>query len=249
MEVRLKAKEILFLLIGLTAKSIFATPWGVNFFGGINIPQIHQQQHVAINNEITNQYITQSASTAGLWGIGINYSLPFTFHTPLVIHIATNYYYFSPSQTQGIDQPFINAGQFDTLTFHYKTISSVFLAEPKLIYTKYSWQPVLFFGIGVAYNQFAHFGEVPTNLNSAAAAPLINFGNHHQSSLAGEVGIGVQKQIFIQGKIQVWASLDYRYLHLGQGNFTSIPLQTGGQGFVVNNMNSQVLNFGLRLQG
>lgn len=223
---------------------------GVNLDIGLESARLSNQKNVSINSEIFNTYKSQASSSKPLLGFGVNYTLPpiHTSASKVVLNVGLDYYLFKEFQGQGIDHPFSNAGSFDTLNYSYRLNSSALFIEPKLVYTRYDYQPFLIFGVGPSFNNLSNFNEVPTNPGSGAAAPVNNFTNRSQTTFAAEVGGGIQHVLVTTGNTQLWYSIDYRYFNLGSSQFGPIPMQAGGEGFKLTNINVQTINVGLRVQ-
>lgn len=222
--------------------------WGINLNSGIAIDQIKNDAPVNINSVVTNTYSpSHTISVLPFIGVGLNYAINKPY---LGFNVGLEGYSINRAQITGVNHPFSNAGNFDTLNYSFSAKSFAWMFVSRFIYRPHRWQPYFVGGLGMASNRLNNFYEIPTNSDSAAAAPIINFASHTETSVAYEIGFGVQKTLFILRKFhaQVIASIDYRYLNLGSAQFSPIPNQVDGQGLQVPHINIHLINFGLAWQ-
>jgi len=219
----------------------------VTLSGGLTISTISNgNQTVAINNTVSNTYNTStSTNTNGMAGLG--YARLFHLKHDVAITIGPGLYYTNMDQVNGTEHPYSNGGNFDTLNYHYSADSWSLLAESKLVYEKYQWQPFVTGGIGPSWNRLSSYGEVPTDPSGSATANPSVFKNNTQAQFAYEVGFGVQRIFYTDPKhnVSYRASLGYRYMNFGEGKLNPASISTTGQGIKVSTLDTNAILFGV----
>jgi opacity protein-like surface antigen len=235
-------KKVIFFTVLFSLSSFcYAEKVNVYISGGPTFSQLGNGTSVALNDFVTNNYITnKEAHWSPLWGIGIGHSFENIFSKPYTLSLGLTGYSINFGNVKGTEYPFANAGAFDTLNYKFKAQSNALLLESRLFYTGYSWQPFALVGIGSAWNRLSNYSEIPTD-SSGSAVPLPPFSSHTENAVAYELGIGVQRQFFedVVNKVRYAVSLDYRYLNFGKGQLGSSSVQTTGDHLHIDNLYTQ----------
>lgn len=186
--------------------------------GGVAISKLSNNEVVTINSDVTNSYLTDEQTDTGpLFGLGLLYEFEGLAHHHLGISLGLSGYYINYGYVSGLELPFINAGSdFDTLDYRFKLKSYALMFEPKIIYTKWEWQPYLFAGVGSSWNRAYRYNEEPSDpsLTAAAASP---FESHTMNTVAYEVGVGLRYEFDKKPThhLRYFISADYRYMNMG----------------------------------
>ena len=218
--------------------------------GGPTFSKLQNDTSVAINSYVINTYNTnEQANWQSLWGIGFGRSLDYMMNTPFRISLALAAYKTHLGKVQGTEYPFINDDSYDYLNYQFTAKSTAALAEARLFYKNYNWQPFVLFGIGCSWNRLKNYSETPVDPSLSAAPVTTQFGNHTNSDFAYELGAGVQHQLYedMVHKTQYFGAVDYRYIYLGNGQLASIPTQIAGEALQIAHMNTQGIMFSLKI--
>ena len=216
---------------------------------GAAFSNLSNDPSVQINNVVTNTYDTNtSTTTKPLYGVGVSHTFDEVFNRPVNFALGLAGYYTGFNKIGGIEHPFSNVGSFDTLNYQFKADTYSLMVEPRLIYSKYRWQPFVLGGIGGAWNRLYGYSETPTDPASSAAPVPQGFSDNTSTSFAYEVGIGLQRQFFNSNRynIKYLASLDYRYMNFGTGQLGSFPSQTSGERLQISPLELQAVVFTLK---
>ena len=219
----------------------------ITLSGGLTISSLSNgNQTVAINNTVSNTYDTNTATNVNGMA-GLTYGRVFHLKHDLAITIGPSLYYSNMDQVNGTEHPFSNAGNFDTLNYHYSADSWSLMAESKLVYEKYQWQPFITGGIGPSWNRLSSYGEVPTDSSGSATANPSVFKNNTQAQFAYDVGFGVQRIFYRDAKhnVSYRASLAYRYFNFGSGQLSPASISTTGQAIKVSTLDTNAILFGV----
>ena len=217
--------------------------------GGPTFSALSNVTPVALNPYLVNDYKTSIKTQWGaLLGVGAGHSFAHFFHNPLTLWLGAAGYSRQFGTLKGIEYPFANDGSYDTLNYQFMAKSNALMAESRLIYTQNNdWQPFALLGMGGAWNRLSHYVEVPTQSAGSAAPIPIQFSNKTTTSLAYEVGFGVQHSFFNDEThhVRYTGSVDYRYMQFGQGQLGSIPTQTSNDRLHISGLYTQGLLFSL----
>lgn len=219
----------------------------ITLSGGLTISALsNSSQAVALNNIVTNTYNANSATNVNGMA-GLTYGRLFHLKHDIVITIGPSLYYTNIDQVNGTEHPFSNAGNFDTLNYHYSVDSWSLMAESKLVYEKYQWQPFITGGIGPSWNYLSSYGEVPTDPSGSAAANPSVFKNNTQAEFAYDVGFGVQRIFYANAKhnVSYRTSLVYRYFNFGSGQLSPASISTTGQAIKVSTLDTNAILLGV----
>lgn len=243
-----------FLLIFGLVFAFFAPCYAekIDFYltGGPAITKLKNTNSVAINHFVVNNYNThQDAVWGGILGVGVGHVFQHLFNHPIDVSLGVADYSINLGRVQGVEQPFVNDSNFDTLNYKFNAKSNALMIESKLFYTLQKWKIFGLAGIGHAWNDLYNYSETPTDPNASAAMVPQLFSSHTQNAFAYELGIGVQHELFkdTQHKIQYAGSIDYRYFRLGKGELGSFPAQTTSDRLCINNLYTQGILFSLNV--
>jgi hypothetical protein len=243
-------KRILLLFIlSLTTSSCYASNIDIFLMGGTAVSKTANNNYVGINPYVVNSYQTNTRTLIQpLLGVGIAHTF-INFIRPINISVGLSGYYADLGKIQGTEYPFINDGIFDSLDYKFRAQSWSVLAESRLAYTQYDWQPYALAGVGAAWNHLYSYDETPTIPSESAQASPYPFANHTSAAFAYEFGVGIQKQLYsdLTQHIQCFLALDYRYMNSGQGNLGSSTAQTTHDRIHVSNLQMQALLLSLKI--
>lgn len=217
--------------------------------GGAAFSNLTTNKNIQINNFVTNTYDTESNNTTSfLGGVGVGHSFENIYQKPFSLSLGVMAYYLNFGKFEGIEYPFSNAGQFDTLRYQFEAESFVTMIESHLAYTKYALEPFILLGIGASWNHLYNYSNTPTDPNgSAVSSPDVNSST--KTSFAYEAGLGVQYMLSKNQKnhAQWLVSLDYRYLNSGKGELGSFPSQTVDDSLSINDLDTQAVVLTLKV--
>lgn len=218
--------------------------------GGPAFSKLGNDKSVAINSFVVNNYNTnEQTNWQGLWGVGLGHSFGNIFNAPLNFSLGVAGYMINLGNVRGTEYPFVNDDVYDTLNYQFTAKSSAVLAEARVFYTSYFWQPFALVGIGGSWNRLSNYSEAPTDPSLSAAPVTTEFGNHTNNEFAYELGVGIQRQIHedLAHKIRYVGSLDYRYVNFGKGQLASFPAQTTGDTLQIGSISTQGIMFSLKI--
>jgi hypothetical protein len=243
-------KRILLLFfLFFTTSSCYASNIDVFLMGGTAVSKTSNNNYVGINQDVVNSYQTNERTLIQpLLGVGIAHTF-INFIRPVNISVGLSGYYADLGKIQGTEYPFINDGIFDTLDYKFQAKSRSVLAESRVAYTQYNWQPYALAGVGVAWNHLYNYNETPTIPSKSAQASPYPFANHTSSDFAYEFGVGIQKQLYsdLSRHLQCFLALDYRYMNNGLGNLGSSSAQTTRDRIHITNLQMQALLLSLKI--
>ncbi|MFI4956785.1 MAG: outer membrane protein [Gammaproteobacteria bacterium] len=219
-------KQILLapLLLGATLAAQ-ANHYEISAMGGMAISELSNNESVKVHPLVTNDYETDEDVTVGpAVGLGLRYGFDGLAHDNLSLTLGVSGYYINYGDITGTEYPFVNGGSFDTLDYHFRTRSFALMFEPRLVYSKYVFQPYLITGIGSAWNRAYNYKEAPTDPNGSAAPAPHPFRSQTVNAFAYEVGIGVQYK-FDKDIYHHLVSLDYRYMNMGHADLGTMSGQ------------------------
>ncbi|OGT41707.1 MAG: hypothetical protein A3F13_03010 [Gammaproteobacteria bacterium RIFCSPHIGHO2_12_FULL_40_19] len=211
--------------------------------GGV-ISDLGNNSSVAINSFQTNTYNATSFSAWGpIFGIGMGHEFSQSYGSNLKIVLGLGAHFINFSEVTGVESPFSNAGNFDTLNYQFSASSTAIMAETRFVYTASSWQPYLLAGLGGAWNSLSGYSETPTDPNSGASPATHVFTDNTQGSFACEIGVGILHPIYHDRKNDIIYNLglDYRYWHLGDAQLGLSSIQTTTEHLQANNTNAQAI--------
>lgn len=242
-------KRILFALsLLLTPFICQASKLDILLMGGPAFFNISNGSYINVNQYMLNEYITRSQAQARpIYGLGVAHSFD-GFNKPLSLSLGLFGYYLDYGTIKGTENPFVNDGIFDSLNYKFHARSLSTLIESRFIYTHFKWQPYILAGVGVSWNRLYKYNETPSTSSDSAAIATSQFPSNTMASFAYELGLGVQRQIFIDssGVFQYFLSLDYRYLNNGKAELGQSSVQTTHDHFQVSNLTSQAILFSLK---
>jgi opacity protein-like surface antigen len=226
-----------------------ASKWDIFLMGGPAFFNLSNDSYIHINQYMLNEYKAESQSQArGLYGIGVAHTFE-GLNKPLSLSLGLSGYYLDYGTVNGTEYPFVDDGIFDSLDykFHARSLSTMF--ESRFIYTQFKWQPYALAGIGVSWNRLYKYNEIPGISSDSAAASLYPFPSKTRDSFAYELGLGVQRQIFINSgnPFQYFLLLEYRYINNGKAEFDLSSVQTTSDRLQVSNLNTQAIMFSLKV--
>lgn len=238
------------LLLPLFAQ---ADNFQIPVMGGFTMSALENARSVTVNEtpEVINDYIADQDTVFGyMAGMGLVYSFDKVSPAPFTYNFGLMGYFVEMGNVEGTEYPFINAGSFDTLDYHFKAKSVAFMLQPRIIYTKYPFQPYVFLGIGMAKNHLYDYKEKPSDPSGSAVAAPNPYASKTVTSYAYEVGAGIQHKISHDTKnnFKYLLSLDYRYMNLGDAELGVMPGQLTRDAPKVNNLNTQALVFSITTQ-
>jgi hypothetical protein len=244
-------KRIIFLCtLSLISFSCYANKIDLLLMGGPSFSHISNDSHVNINQFMVNKYETDSRSQVEpVVGVGVAHIFDCLFKMPLSISIGLSGYYNDFSKIQGTEFPFINDGIYDSLNYQFHAESLAAMVESRLTYTSFDWQPYAIVGVGASWNRLYDYSETPTNPSESAASSPYPFPGHTNTGFAYELGVGMQKKIYLDLKynMQYFLTLDYRYMNFGKGELGSSFAQTSNDRLHVSNLDTQALMLALKI--
>lgn len=212
------------LLLGSTLAAT-ANHYEISAMGGMTISELSNNESVQVNPMVINDYDTDEDTSIGpIVGFGLRYGFDGLAHDNLSLTLGVSGYYLNYGDIEGTEYPFVNAGSFDTLDYHFRTRTVALMFEPRLVYSKYRFQPYLLTGIGSAWNHAYNYKEMPTDPNGSAAPAPNAFRSQTVNSFAYEVGLGVQYK-FDKDIYHHLVSLDYRYMNMGHADLGTMAGQ------------------------
>jgi hypothetical protein len=217
---------------------------------GASFSRLANNEYIQINDVVTNQFITDKKNvTSFIGGAGVGHTFENIYHKPISIAFSLMGYYTNFDHIKGLEYPFINAEQLDSLSYQFKAESAALMVESRFRYTQYAWQPFLLLGIGASWNHLYNYSEFPTDPNGSAVATNTDVDGHTMAAFAYEVGIGIQHLLFTTEKYKAqWiASLDYRYMNFGKGQLGDFTFQTVDDPLTINHLDTQALMFTLEV--
>ena len=208
----------------------WAHSWDFFITGGPNATKLSNRSNLIINPLVVNAYNSQPQTewnAFGGGGLGLSFE-----HRPYSWSVSVAGYALELGDSQGTEQPLINAGLFDSLSYQYHASNGTLLAESRGVYTNYTWQPFVLAGLGQAWNRLSHYQEYPTDPTLSAVAASPGFRPRTTQALAYELGLGVQHLLWENPNLKrhYSASLGYRYFNLGEARLGPMPFQTSGLG-------------------
>ncbi len=218
-------------------------------YGGPVYSKLHNDQSVAINSFVVNNYeTTEKVNWQGLWGLGIGHTFNNSFNAPFVFSVGLTGYVVNLGRVEGSEYPFINDDIYDILNYQFTAKSRGVLGELRLFYTSSVWQPFVLIGFGPSWNSLNNYSETATIASLSAASIPTTFLNRTNNTLAYEMGVGIQHKVYEDEahKICYSSSLDYRYANFGKGKLAGFPAQTTGQTLQVSSLNTQGIVFSLK---
>jgi len=231
----------------LFSTSTFANHYDLSVGGGAAFSDLsNQDSPIVLSSFVTNRYDTDKNFQANLLAeLGVGYTWENLFHYPLNIGINVSGYYVNFNDINGTEFPMVNLGNFDTLQYQFSAQSFAAMLESHFYFTRYTWQPFIFVGIGVSWNHLYDYDETPTNPRDSAASLPVGFESNTETSFAYEGGIGIQRLFFEDKKnnIQWLLALDYRYMNLGKGELGLIPTQTSSNTLEIDHLTNQAIVF------
>jgi opacity protein-like surface antigen len=223
-----------------------ANHFEIPVMGGVtwSDPSNNRSVEVSSSPLLINDYLTDKTTRAGyLTGLGLNYSFDHPTEAPFSYLIGLVGYFVDFGEVAGLKLPLANIGSFDTLNYRYRLKSTSLMLESKMLYTKYRFQPYGFFGLGVGKNRAYDYKEKPTDPTGSAVADPYPFRSKTTTSLAYELGLGVQYQIadYPQNHLHYLLSLDYRYLNYGSPELGSMANETTRDTLEVSSLHAQAI--------
>jgi hypothetical protein len=242
-------KRTFILLMLLAPIDSSANKLDLFVMGGASFSAISNDNYVSMNQYMVNEYHPHSSTQTGpLFGLGIAHAFPIAGNT-MNIGLGLSGYYSDFGAFKGTEYPFINDGLFDSLNYQFNARSFAALVESRLTYAVYNWQPYLIAGIGVAWNQLYNYMETPTTSSDTAAASPYTFSNKTNAAFAYELGLGVQKEIYVDTKNQIhyFLSVDYRYLNFGLAELGAAPVVAANNQIQVPHLYTQACMLSLKI--
>lgn len=166
---------------------------------------------------ITNIYAANVRSTYNpLGGIGLGYAFhPLTSdgRSRAKIVLGVSGYYLDLGDLKGLEQ----TPSPTLVNYQFSAHSLAAMFESRFVLTVSPWQPFIVAGIGEAWNTLDDYKEAPT---AGPADQQVNFNNGTLSSLAYQLGLGVQYQFAVNNYYNIAYSLalSYNYFSLGSAN-------------------------------
>lgn len=236
-------------IAGLCFSNVSANKINVFVSGGPTFSKLQNASSVKLNNFVTNYYHANTTTTwQGLYGIGVSRSFCGVFDRPITLTLGAAAYGIDFGKVRGVEHPFVDDGEFDTLNYRFSVASRALLAELRMGYNCYAWVPYALIGMGASWNHLSSYRESPTNPNLSAAPVIKAFRNNTLSSFAYELGIGVQRNLYEDCAHQIIyiAALDYRYVNFGKGKLGKMPPQTANTRLQISTIATQGLILSLQ---
>jgi hypothetical protein len=212
--------------------------------GGINISKLNNFADVQINDSMLNTFNTQQTTQTNPYGsFGVGHSFSYIGSIPLKFMVAVSAYLSSFGAIKGIEHPFANDGDYDTLNYQFSARSVGLILETRWFYNNSQhWQPFLLLGAGSAWNHLYNYNETPTD-PALSASSALQFSNHTTSAFAYEIGLGIEHPLFItvKDKIHYTAALDWRYLNFGKSQLGPFPAQTSQDRLHITSLQTQAI--------
>jgi opacity protein-like surface antigen len=223
-----------------------ANHYEVPVMGGVTWSSLSNNRSVTISDSplIVNDYLVNKTERNGFMdGLGFAYSFDQASKAPLAYHLGLMGYFVDFGKVTGLELPWINSGNYDTLNYRFRVKSTALMLHSKMVYTGFHFQPYVFLGLGGARNQAHDYKELATDPNGTAVAAPRPFHNNTLTSFAYEVGVGVQHSLadYPQNKLHYLVSLDYRYMNFGRAELGMLPTQTTDDQLNVPSVNTQAL--------
>lgn len=233
-------------------KSILTSLKGVYFFGtgGVGFYSYSNTQYLNLG-QVTNKFTpSTNRQTQPIWGFGLGYQWDFSQNQYPIIFDLNFAAYNIESKIKGLETPAVNlVNQADTLNYSAHIENWAWIFEPKIVWSKYIWQPYFLLGIGGSTNYASNYQEAPTSSNGGAVTNN-HFLNHTTNQFAWEIGVGVQRDIItIKNGHKLYLAGEYRYMSFGNEILGRTSVQTTFQGLKLNAFNTNILDIrlGIRL--
>lgn len=226
-----------------------ASTLDILLMGGPSVSTLSNNSNININPSLVNEYKTQPQSPIqSVLGMGVARSYV-AFNKPINLSLGLSGYYVDYGKIKGTEYPFINDGLYDTLNYQFRAQSLVLMVEPRLIYTKFLWQPYALVGMGVAWNHLYNYNESPSVPAYSAAASPYPFSNRTEASFAYSFALGIQRQIFNNSfkPLLYFVSVEYRYMNNGKGELGASSAQTTSDRIHITNLATQAILLSLRI--
>ncbi|MCX7116342.1 MAG: hypothetical protein NTW94_00210 [Legionellales bacterium] len=225
----------------------------IHLIGGGNVTNIHASTQELSLGEVTNQINTnQSNQSSGIFGVGIGYQMDNLINTlPITLNLGLTWYAMR-ANFNGTELPGINLGLFpnpaDSYIFTAHDSSWALMFEPKFLISKYSLQPYVITGIGVAQNRMSKYIEVPADSASSAVNPYA-YGNQTNTNFSYEAGAGIQYVFYRRPSGgQLIIGVEYRYMAWGPMRFGTTANQTTTQGPSFGDLDTNIVDATLSWQ-
>jgi opacity protein-like surface antigen len=226
---------------------LFANGPNFQILGGKGWGNLHHQNSVYLNSFVQNTYRISDDPNTSFFGAGVGYQWLWTTFPNFDVALGLSAYH-NRVNLSGINYPFVNAGQFDTLNFYARNKAYSLVVEPKLIYSPYRLQPYVFFGLGLGWNKTYQYSESPTNPALSAVPMLIPFGDKSQKGFAYEFGLGLRTKICSYHHKNLNLILEYRYFNWGDMALAVSPLQSTSIGPNLGALVTNQFSIGLNYQ-
>lgn len=174
---------------------------GCNFFApgsmyyqlsiGTGITSIGQTTNLVLTNAIINHYVANKKSKLLVFfGAGLGYRFHLTHPTDMSLGVS--FYHIDWGHYGGILHPAFNLSPaFDALNYSYRVSSSLLWAEQYWIFGRGHWEPYLFLGLGITWNNMFDYKETPANFNGSAAPMVAPFNSSTHCYLSYGIGAGI----------------------------------------------------------
>lgn len=222
--------------------------------GGASFSRIHNDGFVYISDYREDYFDTlKQTQWRGTGGFGISHTFNNFDGWPWDFALGVSAYYVNFGQVEGVGRPvyeYENAYEFD---YDFKGQSYSILGEGRLIYAQYCWQPYFIGGVGVGFNRLYDYDSAPRYEHHDSKSDREHhrdyFPSNTYTAFAYELGIGIQRGIYLNrlSNVEVTAAVDYRYMNFGNAKFEKVPGEIDGEGLEVRNMNTQVVMLTLKV--
>jgi len=208
-----------FILLWLIVNSCEASTWHGYSSLGLGFVNANHRQLLTLEpapsvNELVNSYTNNSGDHHSFM-LGFGFEKPYKkLFNQVELRLGLEGVYLRSDKMEGVVQPFVNGGNFDTRGFGYDIDNYLLLAKGSFRITDYikDWGGYLDLGIGLSFNHLSEYYEfVPTDSSSVVMpAP---FGNSSTNKLGFSIGVGLMHKVSTYSEILI----GYRYLNTGNG--------------------------------
>lgn len=217
----------------------------LHVLGGISLGDQGNTQNLTLNSAYESQYNTSSQeSLSPFIGLGVGYQWDQVLVSQFAFNLSADAYYLQ-SNLSGTTSAIVGGQSFNELNYTLSQNSTAIMLEPKFIYTAYSWQPYVLFGLGFSINQLGDYNET-TPAGSGIVPVTPQFQHHTDTHFAYSFGVGMQHTLLTsQGGNTLALAVEYRYMNWGEMGLGPAPGQETSQSIQYNTVQSNLIDAGL----
>ena len=242
--------QALCVYLGLcTSTTMMADGVNLHLTGGVSLADLGSSQNLLLTTDYSSLYNTSGATTSSPFaGLGIGYQWNNILkNIPLALNLGISGYYLH-NTISGTEYPGGNTS-YQTLSYNADDNTLAGMLEPKLIYTRSTWQPYFLAGVGIASNALSNFNEQSVAGSNGHPAENSWFADNTDTHFAYEFGFGLQHALYdTKSGGALIMGLEYRYMSLGPMEFGPAPAQTTTPGLNLGTLQTNIIDATLSYQ-